>query len=226
MGELIPSKGEIMKNLFLSVMAAAFAFAISTASARADAIGPALDPVDWTGPYMGITAGYGWGQSKHTDTFGTTTGDFDLHGGAIGLEGGYNWQFDSIVVGLEADGSLTTIDGTTTNLCKGGCTTKLRWLTTLRAKVGYPMGKFMPYVTGGMALGGVKATVSGTTSNEDTKFGWTAGGGLAYGFTTGFSAKVEYLYTDLDDVTVPTPAPVTAKANNFQLVRIGVDFAF
>jgi len=214
-----------MKRIVLCLAATAFALGFGASSAMAGAIGGAKEPINWAGPYWGVTAGAGWGQSNHTDSSGVTTGDFDLHGAVIGLEAGYNWQLSNLIVGVEADGSLATIDGTTTTLCKNGCTTKLRWLTTLRAKVGYPVGKFLPYVTGGAALGRVKASV-GTTSSEETKFGWTAGGGLAYAFTTGFSTKLEYLYTDLNDVTVSTGLPVTAKVDDIQVVRIGLDFAF
>ena len=215
-----------MRRFFLSFAVAMAALVSGSLSARADAVGPALAPIDWTGPYIGVTAGYGWGQSRHTDTSGSTTSDFDLHGSVAGLEAGYNWQLGDFILGVEADGSLSTIDGTSTNVCTFGCTTELRWLGTLRAKAGYPIGKFLPYVTGGAALGKVKADVASLFSNEDTKFGWTAGGGLAYAFTTGFSAKAEYLYTDLGDISVMTGLLITAKANDFQIVRIGLDFAF
>ena len=214
-----------MKRILLCLTAAAFALGLGAPSAMAGAIGGAKEPIDWSGPYWGISGGKGWGQSKLTDTSGATTGDFDLSGAVVGLDVGYNWQVSSLIVGLEADGSLSTIDATTTNSCGGGCATKLRWLSTLRVNVGYPIGKFLPYVTGGAAAGRVKANVA-TISKEETKFGWTAGGGLAYAFTTGFSTKIEYLYTDLSDVTVPTALPVTAKADDFQMVRIGLNFAF
>ena len=37
----------------------------------------------------------------------------------------------------------------------------------------------------------------GNNNNNFTKTGWTAGGGVEWAFLPNWSAKVEYLYTDL-----------------------------
>lgn len=214
-----------MKRTLLALAASAFVLCTLSSAAFAGAVGPALAPIDWSGPYWGVVGGGGWGQSKLTDASGTTTGDFDVHGGLIGVDAGYNWAMDAWVLGLEADASLSTLKGSTTTLCGGGCETDLRWLGTLRGTAGYSLGKFMPYITGGLAVGEVKANV-GPVENSDTRVGWTAGGGLAYAFTTGFSIKAEYLYTDLGHVNVPTGVPVEAKADDFQTLRVGLNFAF
>ncbi len=49
------------------------------------------------------------------------------------------------------------------------------------------------YGTAGFAYGGVQAW-----SYTNTRTGWTAGGGLEWMFAPRWSAKVEYLYADLD----------------------------
>jgi outer membrane immunogenic protein len=215
----------LLKNLVLGAVASLFAFLIAVPSASAAAVGPALAPIDWSGPYWGITGGAAWGQSIHTDNNGATSGDFDLHGGLLGVQGGYNWVVDAWVIGVEADASLSTLKGTKYGICSLGCTTDLRWLGTLRGRAGYSIGKFLPYVTAGLATGEVKAETL-NISNSETRVGWTAGAGIAYAFTTGFSIKAEYLYTDLGHVNVPTPVPLRAKADDIQAIRVGLNFAF
>ena len=62
---------------------------------------------------------------------------------------------------------------------------------------------------------------------SDTKGGWTAGGGVEYGFGQ-WSAKLEYLYVDLGTATcgaaacvLPANAKVDITANIF---RAGLNF--
>jgi outer membrane immunogenic protein len=193
----------------------------------AGAVGGAKEPIDWSGAHWGISGGLGWGTSDMRNNFGIDTGNYDLRGGLIGLTGGYNWQLANIILGVEADASLSTIKGSTLKFCGSGCQTDLRWLGTLRAKAGYPIGKFMPYATGGLAIGDVKASVATLPDHSKTQVGWTAGAGLAYAFTTGFSVKAEYLYTDLGSFSFSgTGVTIRVKADEFQTARIGLDFAF
>src|SRR6516162_2871471 len=73
---------------------------------------PAHPLYDWTGPYIGINAGYGFGRSQ-TDalftvaTIGTallaSTPSSRLDGLILGTQAGYNWQAGRWLFGLEAD---------------------------------------------------------------------------------------------------------------------------
>jgi outer membrane immunogenic protein len=79
--------------------------------------GPAYNPIfTWTGFYVGINGGGGWGSSQWD-----AVNSFDLSGGLIGATVGYNWQFGQVVVGAEGDIDWSGIKGTTTVLCPGGC---------------------------------------------------------------------------------------------------------
>src|SRR3954466_13943501 len=64
---------------------------------------PAYVPVgyNWTGFYVGINGGYGWGRSRWS-SFGASA---DPAGGMIGGTVGYNWQAmgSPWVFGLEGD---------------------------------------------------------------------------------------------------------------------------
>src|SRR5205085_386043 len=100
----------------------------------------------------------------------------------------FNW------LGLKRSHDVSLGEDTT-----GSQTTKLRWLTTVRARLGYAWDRSLLYVTGGLAGGGVKSSVSvaqfvgGPTlfsgSTSDTRWGWTVGAGYEYAFTRTISGK-------------------------------------
>jgi outer membrane immunogenic protein len=124
---------------------------------------------------------------------------FDVSGGLIGGTVGYNWQFGQVVVGAEGDIDWSGIKGTTTVLCPGGCETRNKWLATVRGRLGYAFDRFLPYFTGGLAVGDINASLplpvlpGGSISNA----GWTVGAGLEVGVVSNVSLKAEYLYVDL-----------------------------
>src|SRR5262245_3224141 len=124
--------------------------------------GPAYNPIyNWTGFYLGINGGGGWGRSQW-DALDT----FDLSGGVIGGTVGYNWQFGQAVIGAEGDIDWSGIKGTSTVLCLGGCETRNKWLATARGRVGFAFDRFPPYFTGGLALGDINATPPGLARRQ------------------------------------------------------------
>src|SRR5260221_8736208 len=119
--------------------------------------GPAYNPIyTWTGFYVGINGGGGWGRSQW-DAVDT----FDLSGGLIGGTIGYNWQFAGAVIGAEGDIDWSGIKGTTTVLCAPGCETRNNWLATARGRVGYAFDRFLPYLTGGPQRGDINTNRPG-----------------------------------------------------------------
>jgi outer membrane immunogenic protein len=146
----------------------------------------------WTGPYIGISGGYGWGKSD----FSGGLGSVDPSGGLFGATLGYNWQMGTLVTGIEGDISwsgLRDSDGA------AGLRTENNWLGTVRGRLGYNAGRWMPYVTGGLAVGDIDSRITGVGSSNKTKAGWTIGGGVEAQIAGPWSAKVEYLYVDLGD---------------------------
>lgn len=218
-------------GLGLSVLAAVPAQAADLPPARAMARAPAYVPFfTWIGLYVGVNGGYGFGKSRWTDTVTTaSTGDFDVTGAMAGGTLGYNMQLGSSIFGLEGDFDWSNIKGSTTTACPTTCETSLAWLATARARVGYAFDRFLPYLTGGAAFGRIKGAVTGFGSTSSDQIGWTAGGGIEYAFTGGFSFKVEYLYLDLGTARCDTgcsganPFDVSFTAN---LVRGGLNYKF
>ena len=155
----------------------------------------------WTGFYLGINGGGGWGRSQWdgVDTFAVS-------GGLIGGTIGYNWQLGprwGWVLGVEGDVDWSGIGGTTTVLCPLGCQTRNHWLATARGRVGYAWDRVLPYVTGGLAVGDISAATVALPGGSITAAGWTAGAGLEVGVwdnvgvVRNVSVKAEYLFETL-----------------------------
>ena len=116
----------------------------------------------------------------------------------------------------------------------------VKWLATARARLGYAADRWLIYVTGGGAWGGIDYTMGPTfpglfspTTFSHTSSGWTAGGGVEYAFTNNWTGRIEYLYYDLDSVTgvnVGTGAVLTATQNwdrnKINVVRLGANYKF
>jgi len=187
---------------------------------------PAYVPqYNWTGFYLGINGGGGWGDS---DWNGFALSN-SPSGGMIGITAGYNWQGAGSpwVFGLEGDVDWTNFNDS--SACAGGfCETKNNWLGTVRGRVGYAWDRFMPYVTGGIAFGDIEANRTAFAGASDTNVGWTVGLGLEGAIVGNWTAKVEYLYADLGDITCSAAACGTATNVDFStnILRAGVNYRF
>src|SRR6202140_4809040 len=144
---------------------------------------------NWTGFYAGVNGGGGWGTANWD-----SAGACNVSGGVIGGTAGLDWQLGHAVLGLEGDVDWSNLKGTTTSaFCPAGCTTNNDWLATVRGRAGYAFDRFLPYVTGGLAVGDIKANTPGFTDATQTNAGWTAGGGVEFALTKNWTAKAEYL---------------------------------
>ncbi len=182
---------------------------------------------NWTGLYLGLNGGGGWGRSSFTGV--PATGDFNVSGGLIGGTLGYNWQVAQAVFGLETDLDWSNIRGTTTTNCAPGCQTRNTWLGTTRGRLGYAMDRFLPYLTGGVAYGDIRASVPGFAGASTNKTGWTLGGGLEFALASNWTAKAEYLYVDLGKFDCGTACGTAAPDNvkfNANILRAGLNYRF
>jgi outer membrane immunogenic protein len=196
----------------------------------------------------------------------------NLHGVAGGAQLGYNYQFNPwLVLGAEADiqatdavshsnSAIGLADATGTHLQTMNSTKNVDWFGTVRGRVGFTlpsMPNLMVYGTGGFAYGQVVNNVGfadnflnqggisaiGHGYYDNTRVGWTAGGGIEWSpsMFPSWSLKAEYLYVDLGSTTansVPLNAlpgvaagiPMFAATHNsptrFQTVRAGINWHF
>lgn len=138
----------------------------------------AVDPSDWTGFYAG--AQYGTGSFELNDTAG-----LDSDQDAYGLHAGYLHDFGQFVLGGELDYNKLDIDDVDD---KGD-------LTRLRARAGYDMGRFMPYVTLGVAK---LSADTGTYDISETDVTYGIGGDFKV--TDAVTIGAEYSKQDFSDV--------------------------
>lgn len=179
---------------------------------------------NWTGFYLGINGGGGWGTSAWD-----STGDFNLSGGLIGGTIGYNWQGGGFIFGLEGDLDWSNIKGTTAAFCPLGCETSNSWLATVRGRLGLAIDRLLPYLTGGLAAGDIRARTPFLPGGTETNVGWTLGGGLELALMGNWTAKAEYLYVDLGEFNCGLACGVSVIDNvsfSSHVLRGGLNYRF
>lgn len=152
---------------------------------------------DWSGAYIGIQAGGTWVDGKFSVPGASVHEDFN--GGFIGKFIGYNYAFDNIVVGAEADINYNWNE----NSYRAGGTrgdVGTDWSGSLRARVGYSFDRALIYATGGWAATNGYIDTPGRDWNR-TFHGWTIGAGVDYAVTDNVFVRAEYRFTDYSDRT-------------------------
>jgi high affinity Mn2+ porin len=182
------------------------AFQLAT-PARAD------DIAGRSGFYVGGHVGYLFGNANATlgDPTGVAAaGGITPYGAfAGGVQAGYEHFFASrLMLGIELDASFADYLDPNQVLSyratgTGTATEQLEYLATLRGRIGYDMGGWTPFLTGGIAWASTRfSRIDLTTGNEDAhpsniRLGYTLGGGLDYRLDPRWSARAEYLYSNL-----------------------------
>nr|CAD6608610.1 porin family protein [Rhizobium sp. TCK] len=176
------------------ILAASVAMLASTSALAADAVeyvpeAPAAVEMpaafSWSGPYLGVHGGYGWGDGEALGA----DGNFD--GGRFGAFAGYNWQMSNgFVAGIEGDLNYDWNDDaiTATSDFETGLS------GSVRGRVGYAMDRTLIFAAGGWTATNVET--SGAVEDDDTLHGWTLGAGVDHAFTDNMFGRLEYRYND------------------------------
>jgi outer membrane immunogenic protein len=223
--------------------------------ARAPAYYPGVvTPVpyyDWGGVYIGLNAGSAWLSQNAGTITNSTTGAFVATSQSLASRGfagggqiGANWFIaPSFVLGVEADFDELTNSTTVTSLDGSNQhANKLKFLSTARGRFGLTADRFMFYFTGGFAWGEnsvtrtqIGAPLAGTTvvgtseTVNNFRLGWVVGTGIEYAIASSWTARAEYLYARLGDVTYTFPIAQRTTQTPLEainLVRVGVNYKF
>lgn len=188
---------------------------------------------NWSGSYVGLHGGYGWGDLDTVRTGAAGAGNASLkpEGGYGGFQGGYNWLYaPNALIGIEIDSSFGDLkDSAPMAGGVGTLTSKIEDLGTARLRLGYLMTPdSLFYVTGGAAYAREKST-SASVPAVNTKadhLGWTLGAGFEYMFAPQWSLKAEYLYADLGSFkdNDQLNAVVTKSDLTLNTVRVGINY--
>ena len=207
----------------------------------------AVSPLyDWSGFYVGVYGGGGFGNHNLNNAngmgapFANYTVNYDSSGAIGGGEVGYNWQSGNMVFGVEADGFWSGIKGSDANQFFAGNplvvaidTTKLQDGASVRARGGIAVDRLLLFFDGGWALGYLNHTNLvpgvGTEVFTNHRSGLAAGGGIAYAITNNLIGKFEYRYYDFGRFVRNAPTtgvlPYTID-NTYSVVTLGIDYKF
>lgn len=203
-----------------------------TGAPGVSAAAPAAGEIDWSGFYAGVQLGGGLDLANVKDPFGTS-----LYGGTMrtpgafgGIQGGYNWQWDAFVLGVEAEAAIAGMKGTNTCFAFSGfyvsanCRAGVDALGTLTRRLGATLGP------GGATLLYGKAGLAWTNTNADAipnggfglpgtsaggvQWGWTLGAGLEQALGGNWSARAEYDFMSLGNAGMAVPASSSAAVPN------------
>lgn len=177
----------------------------------------------WTGFYGGIHGGYSrFSTGKTHQDFRKGANDW-----AFGVQGGYNYQFGSWVVGAEAD--FDKHSGKLKLVGPGSQPLKVEqdYGATVRARLGYAFDRILVYGTGGLALGQTSIGTPASKSKSQWHAGFAVGAGVEYAMTDNVTVRGEYLYTKLGEVKYVMPdGRIVKEQQKGGEVRMGLNYKF
>lgn len=216
----------------------------------------APDSPSWTGGYIGVVGGYGWGDSDSSSdilsddiipvVLLTVEDSIDVEGFLLGGQLGYDFDLgNGFVLGVAGDMSWMGLDG---DDCVeiGGCTgaaddsyadADVNWLATLRGRAGFTTGSLLIYGTGGLAIAEAETSITNvdglgdpTRSDSNTHLGWVIGAGAEFKVTENMSLGAEYLHVDLGNEEYDFQGPAEDIQSDADLtvdiVRASLNFRF
>lgn len=235
--------GGYMKTILL---ASTFLFAVAGSALAADAVvyepTPEIPPAAfvWTGGYVGLQAGYSWGDSALGFTPNTVTSNPKPDGVLGGVYVGYNAQLSNkIVLGVEGDFVFASLDDNDRVYDSGSpigsqsLNVDVNWTAAVRGRLGYAVERFLPYIAAGIAFAdvgheGFLSPGESAGGGSDTFVGWTVGIGTEYAFAANLVGRAEYRYTDFgseDYARLPMFRAHTIDLKTHD-IRVGIAYKF
>lgn len=226
---------------------------------------PVAEIIDWTGLYLGAHAGYGWGDKTWTVGAQPQIAPFSISGnidGALGgFHGGYNYQIGQFVLGVEGQWTWSDVKGTHSGTFAGFTNTfnvNADWFSSITGRAGYAVGRWLVFADGGAVWAREKYSAQlgafpVVFETNDTRLGWTVGGGVEYAIDRNWSLRAEYSYMNFESgrngrglhfnqnlrvVPVPPPVPPPPPPvpppgifdsdldQNMHLIKVGLTYRF
>ena len=238
-----------MKKAFWGIVVFVL-FAGTGPAMAADAQSPSSDSktYNWTGFYVGLNGGYGWGDTdwSYQPSAPGPQPNHTINGGVIGGTAGANLQLLSspggipaLVGGIEADFDWADMGGGTA--CPNGdfrCKSNIEEISTLRGRIGLAFDRFFIFGTAGLAVGNVNVETvntagnsppSGTPTNGENSWrtGFAVGVGGEYALCNKMSLKLEYLHYDLGSHNYSVDFSTQVRAGERgDLARAGLNYKF
>jgi len=229
---------------------------IRNASAESTSPARSASAFNWSGFYIGGQFGGGWGTVQSTQLasgssypVGFAYNSSHPSGLLGGVYGGFNYQFNKVVLGIDVDYSWANLSGSAATLDPAGVVNniqprKANWISTATGRVGYAVNDWLIFGKGGWAWAqetsgntvyiiATGAPVAGSIATH-LRNGWTIGTGVEWAFAPNWVAKLEYEYIRLTSLQLNgglntlTGAPIiVANVNdttNIHVAKVGVSY--
>src|SRR5471032_1376335 len=222
------------RNRFWGLCAGAAVLAVLPARADPLQLGSAF--------YAGGNVGYGFGNATATvsDPGSSAAGGTNQWGAQFGgLQAGYDHYFPNrLLLGIEVDAYFTGYMDLAQVMsyratAAGGANEQLEYLATARGRVGWGMGDWTPFLTGGFAWASTRLSRTDfTTGFEDAtagrlRTGYVVGAGIDHALDKNWSARFEYLYTNLGSTGFQFNSGARYDSQyDLHRVRVGLNYRF
>jgi outer membrane immunogenic protein len=189
---------------------------------------PMAPVLNWTGLYIGGYAGGAWGNSSFLTVGPPVQLDTDFSGFVGGAYIGYDYQLpNNLVLGARVSVPVVSDLTQTVVYSAGGppitVDAKAKWAVLVSGTVGYAMGRFMPYVGGGLAVGKIElnpSVIGLSDSDSQTHTGYHVLAGAKYMFADRWSVGVEFDYTSFGKETYNFPKLFGAATGDFNVSSV------
>ncbi len=156
-----------------------------------------MESPDWTGLYLGVYGG-GGGIVDNIELPGAGPGNANGLGGEGvlgGVMGGYNYQMNNIVLGLQGELGYNDLKSEL-NFGPFSASARQGFVAALSARAGLLVTPdTLAYIIGGYSHSDYKAGASGLGSVHEKYHGFHVGGGLETMLTSNITLRAEYRYT-------------------------------
>jgi outer membrane immunogenic protein len=246
-----------IRNVLVSILFAASGEAFAADMAvKAPPPPPPPPPPTWTGFFFGGNIGGGWSKQTFIDNFsappfgavglGAVDSTPNPSGVVGGVQGGYNYQINWLLLGIEGDFTWSGMNSSASCfplLAPQQCTADPRWMADVVGRIGAIWGPALFYARGGPAwvrdtytdialAGAPAAALPGVLfTAHETVPGWTVGGGVEYLFLPNWSARLEYDYYGFRNQNTGFNGPpgdffTEETKQNIQTVTVGINYHF
>ncbi|MBW6507471.1 MAG: outer membrane beta-barrel protein [Rhodobacteraceae bacterium] len=189
-------------------------------------------PGVWDGAYWGLSLAL-VGQGEDRVAVSSTPGDFgslSMRGGLGAVQAGYMSHKGAFVWGFEGDLQLGHVSDSFTN-APFTASTSVDMAASLRLLAGVPTSRSgLLFVTGGLAAAQIDYAVTSTDGLNitDSSFhtGYALGAGYEQALRSGWSARIEYHYTNYGKTTLADGPVTTEQTPDYHLLRIGMNHRF
>lgn len=209
----------------------ASALAITSAASAADLIidtpveaGVVQASGNWDGAFIGVFGGYAWGELDA----GPAPFSFpEPAGSLLGVNAGANFTLENgIVLGVVGDIAWADITDTVMPFPPFTLSSTIDWVGSVRGRVGFDGGAFLPYLTAGVAFAHntlAATSLIGPSEVDATHVGWTVGAGVEFAATENLSVDLLYRYSDYGDASYEAGPEIGLTAHQ---VTVGLNWGF